>query len=467
MALRDVLIRLGRCCSLKAQGCDGYNWRWFAILLLVAFVVLAARRPEAVLQPQFFAEDATIFFKHAYELSCADSLFKPQASYQNFLVRLFAEASTLFPLRFQPLVFNMVSLLFAVVALTWIALPYFRGLIADDRWRLCLAFFFLLLPNQDSLMKLCYLQWYALFWLCLCAVMPAPRRMDRAVLLLVAAAAIFFTAGIGFILLPPLVVRFLAAEERGERFFAGGMLGAGVLSFIVNLLVVAFEPNHAAQSFEGTWLDVVSGIGKGFVYKDIVSPIIGAGAARRLLDVNHAYAIITLLGLVICAGLAGAAWRVRKSISPVWWCFGYLAVASTLCFLVRPAYAAAMNQKALGALFNERYFFIAGFLFFAFVFAVATQLLAQTSRTAWRRAFLGVGLLACLLLQAMEFRIWRGTNRDFQWPKAAADIEAAERRVAKERVTEHIRFLVNPANPEPWEVVLTIAPKNRGVEKEK
>ena len=76
------------------------------------------RRPDALLNAQFWAEDGAFWYADAYNAGPWISLFQPENGYFQTISRLVAGISLLFPLRDAPLFFN-------VAAITIQALPVY------------------------------------------------------------------------------------------------------------------------------------------------------------------------------------------------------------------------------------------------------------------------------------------------------------------------------------------------------
>src|SRR4051812_5287771 len=63
-----------------------------AITLVVCALVLAARRPDAIRTPQFWAEDSVVFYAHAY-VAGVHAFWAQYAGYLHALPRLIAAAA--------------------------------------------------------------------------------------------------------------------------------------------------------------------------------------------------------------------------------------------------------------------------------------------------------------------------------------------------------------------------------------
>lgn len=81
--------------------------KFASIVLAVALVFI--RKSDSFLNPQFWAEDATVFLKEAY-LYGLQSLTIPYAGYYHTYPRLVALVSCLFPARYVPAFFNVAAL---------------------------------------------------------------------------------------------------------------------------------------------------------------------------------------------------------------------------------------------------------------------------------------------------------------------------------------------------------------------
>jgi hypothetical protein len=122
--------------------------RFYVILFVVAVAIIVLRRPDAFLNPQFWAEDGKIFYQDAYNRGILTALFLPYAGYLDGFGRLIASFSQLFPLSWAPLLFNLSVVLIRLLTVGLIVSPRFFGLVPDLRVRLFLSFLFLALPNS-------------------------------------------------------------------------------------------------------------------------------------------------------------------------------------------------------------------------------------------------------------------------------------------------------------------------------
>ncbi|HXX81220.1 MAG TPA: hypothetical protein VEI46_06695, partial [Thermodesulfovibrionales bacterium] len=123
------------------------DWRLYIVAVAVAFLVIVLRRPDAILNPQFFAEDGKMFYADAYNKGIT-ALFLPWCGYLDGFGRIIATFSQLFPLHWAPLLFNLSVALIRLLTVGLIISPRFSASVSDIRVRLLLSFLFLALPNS-------------------------------------------------------------------------------------------------------------------------------------------------------------------------------------------------------------------------------------------------------------------------------------------------------------------------------
>lgn len=125
----------------------------------LAFLVVL-RRPDALLNPQFWAEDGSIWYADAYNKGLI-ALFTPQQGYMQTLPKLVAVLSLLFPLSFAPLIFNIVAIGVQTLPLYLITTKRFQQLVPSKLVRLLLILMYWLMPNVGELyINLTNAYWY-------------------------------------------------------------------------------------------------------------------------------------------------------------------------------------------------------------------------------------------------------------------------------------------------------------------
>jgi len=135
--------------------------RWLAFLGISAAgaLVIVSRRPDAIFNPQFWAEDGTIWYAEAHAHGLR-SLLSPYLGYFQTLPRVVAVAAQILPLTWAPLVFNLVAVALMLLPVWLLASQRFARL-ASPRVRLGFGFLILALPNTHSMCaNVTNSQWY-------------------------------------------------------------------------------------------------------------------------------------------------------------------------------------------------------------------------------------------------------------------------------------------------------------------
>jgi len=117
---------------------------------LFACAILIARRPDAILNAQFRAEDGHVWFADAYNLGWWPALFQAHTGYFQTLPRLGASLALLVPLSLAPLVTNLIAIAVRALAVN-LLISARSGAWGNLRFRALLAGLYLALPNCAEL----------------------------------------------------------------------------------------------------------------------------------------------------------------------------------------------------------------------------------------------------------------------------------------------------------------------------
>jgi hypothetical protein len=340
--------------------------------LVAAALLLCLRKPDSLRNPQFFAEDGTVFFIGARQLGPA-AFLTPYGGYLHLLPRALAWALGFLDPSRIPAAYNLAGLAFDMAALALLFSPRVR-LPAKP----ALALAFALTPHTDEVfLSLTNLQWCVALVLVLLLVADDPataaqRWFDRAAVVLCGLTGPFLcfllplflgraaqrrSRDAVFLAVTALLVALVQAsflhDYRGQLVAGNGAVAAGLL------------PTLAARLFGTFWLGYgIRALGAGF-------PWLGLGGA------------VLLLGAWV--SLRPGAWRQeRRFLGLAWLCF-VLPVA--LKFRV-DAFDISPPENA------DRYFFLPHVLLAWLLVVAAVQF------QGWRRlvpAALLAAALACNL----------------------------------------------------------------------
>jgi hypothetical protein len=101
---------------------------WISCLsvLLIATITLLLRKTDSLLNPQFWAEDGSVFFLQQYEKG-ASAIFQPYSGYLHLVPRLIALlADTFFPYSEIPFIYNLSSLILTLLVVASVFSPRFK-----------------------------------------------------------------------------------------------------------------------------------------------------------------------------------------------------------------------------------------------------------------------------------------------------------------------------------------------------
>jgi uncharacterized membrane protein len=126
---RSVDVETGDAMA-SAAGSNAALLRFLALASAI-FVLLVLRRPDSLLNPQFWAEDGSVYFSQAL-VSGPASIFLPYNSCLWVLPRIVALAVTLLSVLRAPFAFNLIALAVGAGCCALFSLPAYRHLVRSD-----------------------------------------------------------------------------------------------------------------------------------------------------------------------------------------------------------------------------------------------------------------------------------------------------------------------------------------------
>lgn len=305
--LHTVFSRL----SLASENCNNAeNTGIGPALQLLAFFVCAAlvvsHRPDALFNPQFFAEDGSIWFPEAYMTGWLSALFHSRNGYFQTLPRLAASIALLAPFRFAPLVMNLIGITVQVLPVNLLLSARCRNW-APLFARALMAMLYLGLPNTRELDAAPEEgQWHLALLACILVLACSPlkkrwRVLDIAVILLSG-----FSGPFGVILLPIALIFWWQRRETWRLIVAGAVAVAAVIQLSALLTSAEATRSHAIL---GATPKLAIQLLAGQVY-------LGAMLGQSGVQVNRSPAVlafIALLGSVVivyCFFKARLEWKL-------------------------------------------------------------------------------------------------------------------------------------------------------------
>src|SRR5262249_7967259 len=142
---------------------------WLARYLVLAAVLAAVmilRRPDAILNPQFWAEDGKIFFSEQLTLGFWSALLKGYKGFPCLAGRGIAALGSPVPLVGVPLAYNVVSIAVTALAMATFSVPGFRHLVHSNALRVITCLAIICVPaGQELVATATDVGWWLVVWL--------------------------------------------------------------------------------------------------------------------------------------------------------------------------------------------------------------------------------------------------------------------------------------------------------------
>lgn len=422
------------------QPTDRRPWwrrRWLVIIAasLVACLLIFLRRPDALLNPQFLAEDGTYYYAQAYNLGGLRALFLPAAGYLLITDRLIAAVAVLLPMAWAPALFNVYAILWQAAPVAFLFTRRFDQLIPNWYARVAIALLYLAIPNSYELdASVTYIQWH-LALLAFLVVIAAPRSgrawrvFDGAVILLCGLDGPFC-----LLLTPIILLRWLRVRHPRLLVLLAIDLGAAVIEIAVILANISTGRAHGPLGADGAELArIIAGqffVSATFSSKSFVMINTSDWWATGWFPI-----LVSVCGIVFAALMARSAPHELQLL----WLFGALIFGAAL---VSPVFggAGAYWQRLAHPWWNQRYEFHLIMAWLATL--VWTQTRAARVIPSVRRVALALLVLTCLV----------GIPLDWQYP-AFTDYhyQAHVQRFEQLPPGSHMTIPLNPAG---WTMTL-------------
>lgn len=206
----------------------------YTVVFAVASVIVCSRRPDALLNAQFYAEDGAVWYSDAYRFGL-HSLMMPQSGYLHVLTRLVALFALLFPFSSAPLILNLSAITVQVLPVNVFLSSRFSNVAFP--MRLLASFLYLALPNSFEIdANVTNVQWHLALLACvLLLALPARSRgwkaFDAAVLVLTS-----LSSPIGVLLVPVAAVLWWKRRNTWSATTLGFLSSGAVIQVITVLL---------------------------------------------------------------------------------------------------------------------------------------------------------------------------------------------------------------------------------------
>jgi hypothetical protein len=400
-----------------------------AAVFLIALLILFSRRPDALLNPQFYAEDGTYWYVNAYEsgLRC---LLMPNGGYLNTLSRVIGLLALLVPFAWAPLVMILSAMAAHILPVNIFLSSRFRMIPIETRLLGCLIY--LGVPNSFEIhANATNIQWHLALAGFLLLLAPSQSAAGRIFDPVVWGLSVL-DGPLGVFLIPVAgVLRWKRRDKQSLAALAVLLPGA-----VVQILFIALSGSRPSSP-NGASIERLTRILGGQVF---LSSLLGL---RTFIQLYFAH--VSFLFLVQIAALA-----IGLSVMSYAAFYGplelklfllYAAIALSLA-LVRPYAIVRGNYEQWGLMLTpgitNRYWF---FPMLAFLACLIWMVSAARSRPA---RYAALALLALLPIGIYRDWIYRPFP-DLDFREFAADFE---------RARPGTRMII-PINPVTWEMQIT------------
>jgi hypothetical protein len=359
-------------------------------IILISCGLVVSRRPDALFNPQFFAEDGAVFYQDAYNGGCWKALKTPVVGYLDTISRLTAAAAMLFPIRAAPLVFNLVAIGVQILPVWFLNTSRFDGLIPDRPTRYLLSFLYLGLPNTAEIdATITNAEWHLALLACMVILVPGSPGLRWKAFDLVVLALSGLSGPFCILLLPSAVLVWYYARRNWSLALLAVVIATSAIQ--VNCLVANWNSDSRQYASLGVSVVLLARIVGGQVFLGSMLGYTGLSTVYQQPWWNPGAAVPLLTALAGTAIMVYVVWKSNLTLR----LFILFCALALFAALARPKYMGPGPQWPLmpppGS--SPRYYFLP-------MLAWATSLVWLTWSNQKPRilSVLGLGALAVMFL---------------------------------------------------------------------
>jgi hypothetical protein len=404
------------------------------LIVLIGFLITFSRRPDAILNAQFWAEDGQRWYADAYQFGIRCLLIPDElGGYFHSVSRLSALTALIFPFSMAPLVMNLCAITIQILPASIFLSSRFLDIAL---WkRLLAAFVYFALPNTYEVnANTTTIQWHLGLLACMVLLAPSVRSWKWHVFDGVVLVLISLDSPVGVVLLPVAAVVWWMRRTRGSAISLGLLLPGAIIQGLTVLSSHArpIAPNGA------NWHRLIRILG-GQIF---LSPLVGNMTLLHMTWRHFPNYVFTRETIAFVIGLAILFYALRYAPAEVklFILFGFAVLSLSLAHPI-PGLAPQPQWELLAFPgHGNRYYFLP-----SISFLVALTWIASSTPKVPRRT-------ARVLLLMLPL----GIVRDWRYPDFA-DLhfqEYASRFEASPPGTK-IAIPLNPVNAAHWTMELT------------
>jgi hypothetical protein len=394
------------------------------LIFLITCVLIVSRRPDAMLNPQFFAEDGTIWFADAWNLGWFNTIFLPYNGYLSTVPRLAAAVALLAHASIAPLIMNLTGLVVQALPVSVLLSSRCSGW-GSLQSRAALSLIYVALPNSQEIHVLVTnVQWHLALLSCILVLASVPksaawRAFDITIF------ALGGLTGPFSVLLLPVAMFFLWLKRDVWRWVPIGILTlTAIVQVIVLLTAYSSRPNAPPRA---TWELLVRILG-GQVY-------LGALIGPNWLSILGSLAFLSCVAAVGTAVFVYS-WALSHCEARLFGLFAMIVFAASL-------WSPTDGWKVLAGAPGIRYWFF--------------PMLAFSWSLVWSLAGRGSTRLSRVVSGALLIVMCFGVLRDWEYP-AFVDLHFSGY-VNELKSAAPGTSVVIPENPPGWFIKLVARPE--------
>lgn len=404
------------------------------LVVLVGFLIVFSRRPDAILNAQFWAEDGQRWYADAYQFGIRCLLIPDElGGYFHSVSRLSGLTALIFPFSMAPLVMNLFAIGIQILPASIFLSSRFSNIAL---WkRLVAAFVYFALPNTYEVnANTTTIQWHLGLLACMVLLAPSTRSWRWHVFDGIVLVLISLDSPVGVVLLPVAAVVWWMRRNRGSAISLALLLPGA----LIQGLTVLFSHVRPAAPNGANWHRLIRILG-GQIF---MSPLLGNMTLLHMTWRHFPNYVFARETIAFVIGLAILFYALRYAPAEVklFILFGFAVLSLSLAHPI-PGLAPQPQWELLAFPgHGNRYYFLP-----SISFLVAVTWIANSASQIPRR-------IAAVLLLMLPL----GIVRDWRYPDFA-DLhfkEYASRFEASPPGTK-IAIPLNPVNAAHWTMELT------------
>jgi len=419
--------------------------RWVFLYFMLAgaaFVLMSLRRSDLLTNPQFWAEDGSVYFFTQLVDGTRAALFQPYAGYLLLIPRLVAASATLSLAHRAPLIYSLAALTIDALCCSLFLLPWYRPLIRSDAMRAILCLYMASgIFAHELIGVLTNAQWYLAMAMLLMLVLPddVPNLIHYGAAALCLIAGL--SAGSGILLVPFALVKIWRTRNRAA-------LPAAVVVFTSVVQTVCMVVAPPPSVVHAGWGELLRSIVIAFDYRVVMSSLIGCPLALKM-------ALHNWIGAALAALAGTVVW-----VLALWWTSSRERKWELVAcgYLTLSCIASALYLRALTSVFStwnhvtaagERYFLFGGCIF---VYLIAVSIERWLPRLSSRAQ---AAVLVLVLASSAVGNYPIAPMQDFGWRESGLAVDQWVSDTQAHRPARAVGFAINPLS---WTVILPGTP---------